>query len=322
MKHRLVWIDAARFFAITAVVLGHILGFLTTKVIPAYRIAQDIIVAFNMPLSFILTGYVSLNKISMSSLSELVTYIIRNAMRIMLPWLIFNILLLPFCDYHFSSAFWFLPILFRVQCLIFIPITLFNILDSSVQSKYIQTVIPYAKWLSVAALAYLLGNRTTEFVPYFIVGMIMAKCNFVDTLSKYYVIAGVLVAFILLTWTSKFSFYVSESHALLIHAPHKWVGRELVAILLCIAILYVFKNTGSITSKLCKYGNMTLGIYLIHDYIIECVINKYFHWTLDLTEWGGWIIVIIVWIVTLSVCIGIVMLLSKNKYTALFLLGE
>lgn len=53
------WLDNIKFFAIFCVVLGHTLGFLTRHEIAGYEWIQGVIVSFNMPLFFMLSGFSS-----------------------------------------------------------------------------------------------------------------------------------------------------------------------------------------------------------------------------------------------------------------------
>lgn len=56
-KKRIAWIDDLKFLGIVCVILGHIIGFWNQDTAPYSEWVQAIIVSFNMPLFFMLSGY-------------------------------------------------------------------------------------------------------------------------------------------------------------------------------------------------------------------------------------------------------------------------
>lgn len=116
MNNRILWIDNVRFFAIACVVFGHVLGFLTNHEIVGYEVVQGVIVSFNMPLFFVLSGFCSGKQVcTLSDAMSLWRYVKKVTIRILLPSYIFSIVtyLLGLSE-GWLSSYWFLPVLWRL----------------------------------------------------------------------------------------------------------------------------------------------------------------------------------------------------------------
>lgn len=82
-SYRLPWIDAARIFAMLAVVLGHSIG---ESHLPGQKWFAWWIVSWDMPLFLVLSGFTSYKSLCKSdSISDLGSYIIKLGKRMMIP---------------------------------------------------------------------------------------------------------------------------------------------------------------------------------------------------------------------------------------------
>ena len=170
MNNRISWIDNARFLAISCVVFGHVLGFLTNHNIEGYDLVQGVIVSFNMPLFFVLSGFCSGKQLC--ALSDTISwwkYVKKVTIRILLPSYVFSIItyLLGLSNGLFSS-YWFLPILWRLLVIFSIITFLFNSFPKV--KKYACRGGYYVAFLIACQF---LGNRTGEFCLYIIYGMFL-----------------------------------------------------------------------------------------------------------------------------------------------------
>lgn len=87
-KTRTVWVDNVRMFAMVCVMLGH-----TWRLIdcPLPLWLSDFILAFNMPLFVLLSGFVAVKSLKrIDTWTDFIDYVYKIAMRIMIPAVIFS----------------------------------------------------------------------------------------------------------------------------------------------------------------------------------------------------------------------------------------
>lgn len=164
---RMPWLDNIKFFAIFCVVLGHVLGFLTNHEIVGYELVQGIIVSFNMPLFFILSGFSSGEKIlNITKLQELFFFILNNTIRILLPAYVFSTVTYAMgMGEGWFTSFWFLPILWRLLIVFAICTFVYNMV---VRYCKINSYIKIGGVVLFLIISFFLGNRMSEFSTYIV----------------------------------------------------------------------------------------------------------------------------------------------------------
>lgn len=101
------------------------------------------------------------------------------------------------------------------------------------------------------------------------------------------------------------------------------VLRQLCAISACTIIMVLFSKFAKEYSIVSKWGTMTLGIYLIHDFFIENLAAK--HLRICIPDLGSFMVYTISIGITVIAVVGSVYLIEmirKNKISRVFLLGE
>lgn len=132
MNRRESWLDDAKCVGIICVILGHIIGFYNEDSAYGTNLVQGIIVSFNMPLFFILSGYTfNLNK-EWSKVKVTMDYCIKTTRRLLIPALsTASILWLFQLTSDLLNTFWFLNILWRILLVYSIVICLTRLSSNS-----------------------------------------------------------------------------------------------------------------------------------------------------------------------------------------------
>lgn len=320
-KPRIVWIDNARFFAIFTVVLYHVVSMLAGENLPGYRIFKGIVAGFNMPIFFIISGYLSSNKLTYSE-SNLI-YVRKNikswCLHLLLPAYVFTILIMPFdkeASHNPTIYFWFLHSLFRLYLIILLSN---HLVSSLTQNSFIRytciIVITYV-------CSYIIGNMSFEFATYILLGVFAKKIELFEKLNITQIFILLLLGIMLLFWIWDHSLYVDKAKILLATSPLTFIARQACGICLGLFFISIIKSFCKEQTCLTNIGTITLGIYLIHDYIIEFILKGYFHFGFNFTEFYQWVFLITCSIIIFAVISRITFLIKKNKWARLILLGE
>lgn len=106
--HRIAWLDNVKMFAMLWVILGHVMTIvIKTNVDLSGKIMEHFIVAFNMPLFVIISGYSNLNTFNkITEWRELVDFVKKSVIHILLPVVTFCVIGLT--PNFIFSPFWFL----------------------------------------------------------------------------------------------------------------------------------------------------------------------------------------------------------------------
>lgn len=321
---RIPWLDSTKFFAIFCVVLGHVLGFLTNHEIVGYELVQGIIVSFNMPLFFILSGFSSGEKIlNIAKLQELLFFILNSTIRILLPaYGLSTVIYVMGMGEGWVTYFWFLPILWRLLMVFAICAFAFNVIVRYCKTGGRVVLGGVALFLIIS---FFLGNRMSEFSTYIVFGYFLRKQQLLDKLSKNWMIFLFILYCIGLYFTIGKNFYVVEYqyHELINGQFYILLLRQISAVTLSVIIIKIFYQYSGKYNKFSYLGSITLGIYLIHDFIIEIWLSKYLNFCLP--SLNSFIEYMIIFILTISVIVFssiVIALLRKNRLLKLLLLGE
>lgn len=294
-KNRLPWIDNLRMFAIVSVVLFHVMNYWFDLSIPMSKGLNTLIIGFNMPVFFVVSGYVAANKFfSINSYKDLWRLGCNAFVRMLLPTIFFTLLLLPLgITSGLMNHYWFMHSLFRLYAILAIASYIVYLLP--IRSMAVKVIL--LSLLSFA-LSFLLGNYTVEFVLYFISGMLMRHYKLMDRISIGGGIGVLVITLFLFHFTKEYnSFYQIKAKDLLLHDQLPWLSRQCCGMGFSITLFYVFYNWINKENVLTQIGAMTLGIYLIHAYLIESFIPHFADVHYHSDHWWGWLLL---WAITIG----------------------
>lgn len=315
--NRISWLDDAKCFGIICVILGHIIGFLNEDSALGSKIVQGIIVSFNMPLFFMLSGY-TLKKRKWKNVACTFEYCIKITMRLFLPALVWGVLLyiVGFVS-DVLNTFWFLNILWRLLVCYAVSLCLGQLLFSN------STLAFWGGGIVFILLCLFLGNRTSEFCWYFLVGVLINQKEVIGKIGKLYIIFFSLYI-VLLFFTITHNFYEESFRYLISNGMlYMVILRLLCGIMACLFLLDLFKKISKKYSLFSKVGTMTLGIYIIHS-IFVIFLGKN---VLGLSIMTGnsmfdWLLMVMSAFFVLFISIFTIRLMQKNRIIKMLFLGE
>lgn len=297
--------------------LGHVLGMLTTEELPQTDVIQSFIVAFNMPLFFFVSGYVGGKLLKVDGLKNLWDIIKKAGLRMLLPAYSFTLLLMLIQPVSNPLIyFWFLHSLFKLYVIVAaVSWGLYNVRLGE-KTKFALLV------LICLCLSYALGNYVLEFVIYFIMGMIAKRYGIFQNVKIWRILVAMCIGIGIFAFTKDYSFYICKVKDMVKDMPHIWILRQICGLCFSYGLCGIFVLCSCRYSWFSQLGTMTLGFYLIHDYIVEMVMSGRFHIKLPLTEAWQWLLVFCFLVLLTAVCYATIRLLKINKYTRMIFLGE
>ena len=321
---RLKWIDALRGVLILLVVLGHCIQVALGRGCedsPLYRI----IYSFHMPAFFAVSGYLSYHHHHRDR-----WYVFhRRFLQLMVPFFIWSLIAIGVFWSNFWSrlkdvfvhpdiGIWFLWALFWVQAV-------FLVADWLSEKIRIKQVVGECLMAFVLIVVFvltefrILGYQFIAFyLLFFLVGYYYHKYR--DSMPR----NGWLLAFLTLVWgILAWFWHRHQLPSFLSWVPYPsivlYAYRFLTAFLACYVLLSIGPACLNRSKKLAAFGKVSLGIYVIHVLFCARVVQ------LLASSFGQdhyWLTVAISFIVVSGVSFGISWLLSRNRYTARFLLGK
>lgn len=316
--------DALKFFAIFLVVWGHSIQYLNAIDCieePVYRI----IYSFHMPLFMMISGYFAVGSMNMN-FSEL---ILKKCRQILLPcfawitlvWACLNVIellkgnpiLFIKLYWGYINQFWFLKSLFICYLLAF--------LGYKGGKLGILLAVLISQFISYSSVNFMF--------PAFVIGLFLRKKNIMNStkLGYRYIVYVLFVAMLVLLcgslWdikllTSQLIFSSDSEYTIL------YVYKMIVGLLggMTFMMLFVvdFKNNKTF-KVIAKYGQLTLGIYILQSLILERLIGRII--CFDMASFPFiYVISPIISISVIGVCVWIINAIKSSKSLALAFLGE
>lgn len=342
-KERNLNVDRIRGLAMLLVVLGHTLT--GSSVNSENTFLFQVIWSLQMPLFILISGFVTRYSKKLNNGKDLFSYVKKRTISYLLPWAVWTFLIRglvfgysdflnpKFIFWHMDSGYWFLFTIWTI-CMIFgVSSFLSNKIangKNQILKIFICGIFYVIGMIALAALGYVFGlsflciKLTLYYMPFYFLGHIYGK--FYDELkSKPYfktlteiVICACFVIWIVLI--KRFNLYAIEDSVpgILLRAIASLTG----CIAICGLLPKLFdslKSNNKIASVLHWCGVYSLDVYLIHGLVLNMV-------TLAdkprLTTVNGFILVLVNFILTVVITSVVSMLLNKNKYLKLFILGK
>lgn len=338
---RIAYWDIAKAVAIFCVVWGHCLQNMTSDT--NYWLTDTLckfIYAFHMPLFMIISGY-----FAYSSLFKPITKTIKKKIiQLLVPSVAWYLVISGFAmifhrEFNIGRftdiagalpySLWFLKSLFMCYLITLVGVGLYRWRRWSI-AVYAVMIFGVGEWLNYVS--------TISMLPFFIAGILLHTHK--EYLCKKSVIGigGILLIFIsmLTLWEgSDYNMYMNPFY-------HNWGGYKAMIIRcliglsgICVVLYGVSLleryNARSLNEYLQKIGSMTLGIYCIQVIIAEGLLKHSSGYIeqIDLLKSSefkyvvyNYIITPIASILTIWICVAIIKLLKKNRFTRLIFLGE
>lgn len=286
---RIVWIDVAKFFAISLVILGHI------NVSNSHIV--NFIYSFHMPLFLFLSGCVYTVKNN-----DLKNYILINIKKLIIPYFIWSTI---FCDFmpknlfyvlygsHQSlkiaesiSSYWYLPMFFVSIILMYFLIRLSTKVKKSKTFLLIVSIILF--FISLIIPKFKIGypfSLDTIFIsmPFIILGFI-SKDKLQNIYNKNNSIKFVLlflISFIIVLMGSKYlncKVLLAENN---VYNPFIFSITSIFGIIMVISLAFIIEqiNIKWFLNKICFIGQNTITIFLTNNVIIS-LISQIYNWNL------------------------------------------
>ena len=325
-QQRIVYLDLVKLFTIYLVIMGHVIAMMVNGYTVGGRM-YAFIYSFHMPLFMMLSGYF----ISSKTLSRTVPdFLLTKARQLLLPavtctaiCLLYLFLVREHVDVRSEiiGNSWFLKTLFIYYTLFSLfkrlPI---NDLILCIASCALLFVIPRCSTMQINLL-----------FPYFWGGYMMKKYKILEKISfswKYTILF--VVSFGTLYYLQRYwniPNYIEINIPSILGKSHLILFRYCVAFTGCLATI----STISVIYKTCqnnakvtawaKYGQWTLGIYILQTILVTNVFPDAQAWNVE-SEWLlDFVIAPLLSIAFLIVCIYLIHLISKNKTLDLIFFG-
>ena len=272
IKSRLSWLDNSKMLAMLLVIIYHVGSFANLgEVGPAIE-------SFNMPLFMILSGYACYHSLFRDkTVREWGLYIKKNFMRIMIPCIFVSAWSLPWTHdkLFFLHGYWFL------QCL-------FSILLASALIEIGCAVLKIKKtfWLIAIilniAMLFVTRNNLSEMTSYFTIGLILRRYDVLNILFRLPLttrIVGVVGGGVIL-WSVLYglfykSFYLFPFIKLVsLGDVHIFILRHIQGVVMAVSVIILMELISKEYNKFSYWGSKTLGMYLIHVFIVDNILNR------------------------------------------------
>lgn len=326
-KGRIKYLDLVKLFTIYLVIMGHVTPVMVDGWTTGKRLI-DFIYSFHMPLFMMLSGYF----ISSKTLSKTFpNFLLTKAQQLLLPAFTCTVICLLYLflsrDYvdvksEIIGNSWFLKTLFIFYVIFFlmkkIPMNDWVLL---VVSCGLLFVIPHASTLQVNLL-----------FPYFWGGYLLKRHQVLEKFSfqwKHTVFfvaafAGCYSFQRYLGVPNNFDINInslqSQWHFILLRYVVAFAGS--LATITLLSVLYNYCNKkGSLIGEIAKYGQWTLGVYVLQSIIVEYIFRDTLAWYVG-SEWLLDIVIApLLSIFFLMLCLLLISWISKNKTLNLVFFG-
>lgn len=317
---RLSWLDNSKMLAMLLVIIYHVGSFANLGEV------GHAIESFNMPLFMILSGYACYHSLFREKTnSEWGKYIKKNFMRIMIPCIFVSVWSLPWTHdkLFFLHGYWFLQCLFSIL----LASSLIEIGSAALRLKdtfWLTTIV-----LNVAML-FVTRNNLSEMTSYFTIGLILRRYDVLNILFKLPmttrvvgVMGGVILWGVLYRLFYK-SFYLFPFTKLMsLGDVHIFILRHIQGVVMAVSVIVLTEIISKKYNKFSYWGSKTLGMYLVHVFIVDYIVNKN-GWRIqtvgnNVVDIGvSLLIALLLSMITISIC----KLLSKTHITRKLVLGE
>ena len=330
-KDRNIAVDIIRAFAIIMVVLGHCISVSSSEY--ESSLLFQIIWSLQMPLFFILSGYLTKYSKPIVSLKDLCKRIWKKTLAYIVPWLVWTFLIRGiifqqkgFFDiisliYHMDSGYWFLFALWIIViafdlCSYFAV----KLVKNNERISYILMTIFFFIVFTIALFVIgrfvgfeLLGIKLiVYYIPFYTLGFIFGKLIGESFKVNHHILAN-MVSFICgLIWLALIiNFNLYSMDETLLNIAIRYCASTAGCVAFCWAIVNIYTHLNEkISKQLIWIGKHTLEIYVMHDLLLG-----YFKIT-DVYTFASseaFIVIILNFIVVFGLTVAITWIIENNK---------
>ena len=324
---RIIYLDFVKLVTIYLVILGHTIAMMVNGFTVGGRL-YAFIYSFHMPLFMLLCGYFVSARAMQGSFGML---LMTKAKQLLLPSVTCAVICciylylarncVSFRDEIIGNS-WFLKVLF-IYYAIFYLLKHTRINDEIIlpMSCLLLFVIPGGATLQINLLW-----------PFFVCGYLLRKCSVLD---KFGFFGGYAIGFVLL-FIASYSLqrnldipnYVPINIETLYGQWYIILLRYVVgfsgslATIAVISIIYKHFGTSSVLlSKIAKYGQWTLGVYVLQTILVINVFPDTLAWYVESEVMLDLVVAPLLSLAFLAVCLFLINLFSKNKILGLLMFG-
>lgn len=333
MSKRNSKIDYLRGIAILLVVLGHTIS----GIVVDYEnsILYNIIWTLQMPIFFVISGYINKYSRKNENIKQLCKNITRKTCSYIIPYIIFTFVIrgfllkenkffdIKYLIYHMDSGYWFLFVLWIIAVLFIIA----SFITNKIYSKnvyvnmiikilvYIILLIPFLILGYSFGLNFLCIKLILYYSLFYLLGYFISTFdNLIFKLkNKHNTVFNILFAlfiFIYVYLINTYNFYINND------GFNEIIMRIIASTLgvLILANLIVSISDTTMQNKFSKIiiwiGNNTLEIYLMH----YCFLNQFkLNESLKLNSLFGFLAITINYLATLIITLLIIKIIKTNK---------
>lgn len=327
VKTRVLYLDAVKLLTIYLVILGHTIAMMGNGYAIGVRL-YTFIYSFHMPLFMLLCGYFVSTRAMQGSFGML---LMNKAKQLLLPSVTCAVIC---CIYLFLARncvsfrdeiignSWFLKVLF-VYYVIFYLLKQTRIND--------EIILP----ISCLLLFVIPGGTTLQINllwPFFVCGYLLRKYSVLDkfAFSWGYAVGFVLLFIVIYSLQRNWGIpnYIPINIETLYGQWYIILLRYVVglsgslAIIALISIIYKhFGSSSILLSKFAKYGQWTLGVYVLQTILVINVFPDTLAWYVESEVMLDLVVAPILSLTFLVACLFLINLFSKNKILDLLMFG-
>jgi fucose 4-O-acetylase-like acetyltransferase len=345
-RHRIGFIDALKGFAIFCVVQGHSIENFMTGLDFWHNPVWEFIYTFHMPLFFVISGFFFESSLCLN----LKTFLYKKSSQLLLPYFIWLVLLMV---YSFLRSFFNESLPFdwvrELKGLVF-PL---NINPWFLRELFISYFIVYVcfrlikKWcfvflLSILFVLFMPVNAVQRFLlPFFFVGILLRNNYqyFLDHIKRILFCSIIIFVICLVFWDGNYTVYVSGLKSIVRIRESFRLGAVVLDFdnlpisafrlvtgisgsILFFALFLIMYRENRFYLCLSTIGKYSMGIYILHIYIIYNFMGKY----IDFPNMNIWIYSLVatpfISLFVVILCNVIIQLVHKNRYIELLLFGS
>lgn len=334
---RLHAFDLLKLFAIFLVIWGHTIQYL----LPSYHrdeIVWRLIYSFHMPLFMMISGYFSVSSMGMPFIS----FISKKFSQLILPCITWSFIIwggqiflvggneftLSTLVYKLFFSFWFLRSCFMCYLIAWLGH------HSSVNIKYWGSLTLIAAQFMTVPKEYGFDFNIPSLYICFFIGIILRNYERTRNLiAKYHITISFFFILMLCFWGKQFfGITVGDAFQDMIRGDFSKLG--LLSYKYIIGIVGSFTFIGYFLSRfsneisiriiniLCKWGQMTLGIYIIQTILMQAILPNYIQFESVNSLLFSLLIAPGISAIILLLCIYIVRLIMNCKTISFVLLGK
>lgn len=310
MSKRLLEFDLLKLIAIFLVLWGHCTQYFLTSPDHCQEPVYRVIYTFHMPLFIMMSGFFAVSSLGKSFRP----FLLSKTLQLILPWLSWGSLFYVFLvllsatdssyGSHLDHSLWFLKCLFACYLIFYVTF------------RFCRK-IPVAVVVSLAIAFFFPDRYVQTLYPYFLVGALLNHL-YDRFVAHVHLIGGVsLVLFAVLSVFNKTDVYWSRT-----------LMSTLLALsgsLSCFAIVSAlsgFIRQSALCQFLAKWGQYTLGVYILQSFLLEKLLAQYICLDQLSPVFANLVVNPALSVGLLIICVYISKAVLMNKYSALVFFGK